>query len=80
MILSKGQQQHVATARALSYEPQILLADEPTGNIDEEIQDEIMNIFKKSAYEEDKCIIIVTHSPLIADNADVIYKLQRTKA
>lgn len=73
--LSGGQQQRVAIARALSYGPEIILADEPTGNLDEDTQNEIKDIFKHLAYEEDKCIIIVTHSPVVASAADHVYEL-----
>lgn len=73
--LSGGQQQRVAIARALSYEPEIILADEPTGNLDGETQAEIMNIFRELAHTEQKCVILVTHSPEIADSSDVVYKL-----
>lgn len=77
--LSGGQQQRVAIARALSYNPEIILADEPTGNLDGETQDDIMEIFRKLAKEEDKCVIIVTHSPDITKEADVVYELKRKK-
>jgi len=73
--LSGGEQQRVAIARALSYDPEILLADEPTGNLDGETQEGIINIFKKLAHEENKCVIIVTHSPDVAKVADVLYEL-----
>jgi putative ABC transport system ATP-binding protein len=74
--LSGGQQQRVAIARALSYNPKIILADEPTGNLDLETQDEIMEIFKMLAHKEDRCIIIVTHSPDVAKQSDEVYQLQ----
>ena len=77
--LSGGQQQRVAIARAVSYDPSILLADEPTGNLDEDTQDEIMEIFKGLAYEEQECIILVTHSPVVASLADEVYALTDTK-
>ena len=77
--LSGGHQQRVAIARAVSYDPAILLADEPTGNLDEDTQDEIMEIFKGLAYEEQKCIILVTHSPVVASLADEVYALTDTK-
>ena len=68
--LSGGQQQRVAIGRALITRPSLILADEPTGNLDEDTQDEIMEIFKGLAYEEQKCIILVTHSPVVASLAD----------
>ncbi len=73
--LSGGEQQRVAIARALSYDADIILADEPTGNLDISTQDEIINIFKKLAEKENKCVIIVSHSPEVAKNVDEIYKL-----
>ena len=73
--LSGGEQQRVAIARALSYNPDIILADEPTGNLDLATQDQVMDIFKKLAKEEDKCIIIVSHSPEVAKNVDEVYQL-----
>lgn len=77
--LSGGQQQRVAIARALSYGPEIILADEPTGNLDRETQKEIMAIFKRLAHEENKCVILVTHSPEVAAASDVVYDLGRKK-
>lgn len=75
--LSGGQQQRVAIARALSYGPEIILADEPTGNLDGETQDDIMEIFRKLAKDENKCVIIVTHSPEVTKKADVVYELKK---
>lgn len=76
--LSGGQQQRVAIARALSYGPEIILADEPTGNLDGETQDDIMEIFRKLAKDENKCVIIVTHSPEVTKKADVVYELKKS--
>jgi putative ABC transport system ATP-binding protein len=73
--LSGGQQQRVAIARALSYNPDIILADEPTGNLDLDTQQEVINIFKRLAKDEGRCIIIVTHSPEVAKSVDEIYEL-----
>ena len=77
--LSGGQQQRVAIARALSYDPDIILADEPTGNLDGETQNDILDIFEKLAKEENKCVIIVTHSPEVTERADIVYELKRNK-
>lgn len=73
--MSGGQQQRVAIARTLSYGPEIILADEPTGNLDKETQAEIIEIFKELAHKENKCIILVTHSKEVSDQSDVVYKL-----
>lgn len=75
--LSGGQQQRVAVARALASDASVLLADEPTGNLDEETAMNIVTLLKKSAYEHQKCVIIVTHSPDIAQQADVSYSLKK---
>jgi len=77
--LSGGEQQRVAIARSLSYDPDILLADEPTGNLDLTTQEEIMDIFTHLAHKEDKCVIIVSHSPEIAKKADEVYELSSLK-
>lgn len=74
--LSGGQQQRVAIARALSYDPEIILADEPTGNLDMETQEEIIKIFLDLAHEENRCVILVTHSPQVAQAADEVYRLK----
>jgi len=68
--LSGGEQQRVAIARALSYNPDIILADEPTGNLDGETEKGILNIMSELAKNQNKCVIIVTHSPIVASFAD----------
>lgn len=75
--LSGGEQQRIAIARSLSYNPNMILADEPTGNLDKETEDEILNIFKNLAHKENKCVIIVTHSKNVCDNVDVVYELKK---
>ena len=75
--LSGGQQQRVAIARALASDANILLADEPTGNLDETTADEIIALLKKTAHELGKCVIVVTHSKHLAKEADVVLKINR---
>ena len=77
--LSGGEQQRIAIARSLSYNPKIIIADEPTGNLDKETEDEILEIFKSLAHKENKCVIIVTHSKNVCDNVDKIYELKKEK-
>lgn len=77
--LSGGQQQRLAIARALASERQLLLADEPTGNLDEEMAQEIIEILKESAYVHGKCVIVVTHSLELAGQADVVLTLKGGK-
>lgn len=72
--LSGGQQQRVAIARALSYDSKIILADEPTGNLNPDTRDEIMDIFD-NLKQQGKCIIIVTHSREVAQRADKVFTL-----
>ena len=73
--LSGGEQQRVAIARALSYGPSIIVADEPTGNLDPATQDDIMGIFRTLAHDGHRCVIIVTHSPEVAKTSDEVFEL-----
>ena len=75
--LSGGQQQRVAIARALASEASILLADEPTGNLDEDTAMEIAELLKDSAHSQHKCVIVVTHSADLAKDADVVYGIKK---
>ena len=75
--LSGGQQQRVAIARALASDAQVILADEPTGNLDEDTAAEITVILKDSAHESGKCVVIVTHSRELAGQADVVMRLKK---
>ena len=71
--LSGGEQQRVAIARALSSGAGILLADEPTGNLDGENSRNIVDILTRLAHEGGYCVVIVTHDPAIAEAADAVY-------
>jgi len=75
--LSGGQQQRVAIARTLASDAPIILADEPTGNLDENTASEITSILKESAHEFNKCVIVVTHSTELAKQANVVLQLKR---
>ena len=75
--LSGGQQQRVAIARALASDAQVILADEPTGNLDEGTAAEITAILKDSAHKSGKCVVIVTHSNELAKEADVVFRLRK---
>ena len=75
--LSGGQQQRVAIARALATEAPVILADEPTGNLDEDTAMAIMDILEENVHQMNKCAVIVTHSNEIAKRADVIFRLKR---
>lgn len=76
--LSGGEQQRIAIARSLSYDSQIIIADEPTGNLDKDTEDEILRIFKSLAHDKNKCVIIVTHSKNVSDQADIVYELNKS--
>lgn len=75
--LSGDQQQRVAIARALSSDAQVILADEPTGNLDEDTAAEITAILKDSAHKSGKCVVIVTHSNELAKEADAVFQLTK---
>lgn len=77
--LSGGQQQRVAIARVLAGGQQIILADEPTGNLDEENQNAIIDIFRNIAHNDQKCVIIVTHSPEVEKRADTVIRLENKR-
>lgn len=73
--ISGGEQQRVAIARSLSTGAKVILADEPTGNLDTANSDAIVNILQKLAHDELYCVIVVTHNPAIADLSDVVLRM-----
>ena len=77
--LSGGEQQRIAIARSLSYNPEIILADEPTGNLDHDTENDILNIFNDLAHKQNKCVIIVTHSGNVCNLVDEVYELKKKK-
>ena len=77
--LSGGQQQRAAIARALAGSPRLLLADEPTGNLDSTNSRNIVEILHRLAHENDRCVIIVTHDPAVAEAADVVLNMKDGK-
>ena len=77
--LSGGQQQRVAIARTLVANSPVILADEPTGNLDSDTEEEIIEILKTSAHKHGKCVIVVTHSKDLANKSDVILELKDKK-
>ena len=73
--LSGGEQQRVAIARAISTNVDVIIADEPTGNLDSKTSDTIIDLFKELAHDRNKCVIMVTHAEKIAKQSDIILKL-----
>jgi len=73
--LSGGEQQRIAIAGAIAHNPDIIIADEPTGNLDGDTEAEIMNSLLSLAHEQNKCVIIVTHSKDVAEYADELWGL-----
>ena len=76
--ISGGEQQRTAIARALVHDSKVILADEPSGNLDDDTENEIVKIFKGLA-DNGKCVIIVTHSANVAKHADKIYEIKKGK-
>ena len=74
---SGGEQQRVGIARALSHDPALIIADEPTGNLDGDTEENIMGIFQDIAHEQGKCVIIVTHSDKVAGLFDYVHYLEK---
>ena len=75
-MLSGGEQQRVAIARALANKTEFLLADEPTGNLDTENSANIVQLLKELAKSENICVVVVTHDPAVAEEADVVLKIK----
>jgi putative ABC transport system ATP-binding protein len=73
--LSGGEQQRIAIARALGPNPRLILADEPTGNLDNENSENIIALLIKLAHEENRCVIIITHALELAKECDVILRM-----
>ena len=74
--LSGGQQQRVAIARALASKPSIILADEPTGNLDTRTSDDVIGLLKMTGREFDQTIVMITHNPEIAQMADRVIRIE----
>jgi putative ABC transport system ATP-binding protein len=77
--LSGGEQQRIGIARALSHNPDIVIADEPTGNLDSDTEAAVLNILTSLAHDEGKCVIIVTHSKKVTSIADEVWGINDGK-
>ena len=77
--LSGGQEQRVAIARALATDPKLVVADEPTGDLDRESADEVLNLMDRLSREQEKTILMVTHDPLAAERAGTVVHLDKGK-
>lgn len=77
LTLSGGQQQRVSIARALSCQSELILADEPTGNLDEDTARGIVDLFRDLAHRENKCVIVVTHDQGLAQVSDTVISLSK---
>lgn len=75
-MMSGGEQQRVAIARALAAGGKILLADEPTGNLDSGNEEKIVELLKKTAHEKEYAVIVITHNPSVAAEADMVYRMK----
>jgi len=75
--LSGGEQQRIGIARALAHDPDVIIADEPTGNLDKNTEDGILKIFTQLAHDENKCVIIITHSKRVTTVADEIWGIDK---
>ena len=78
-VLSGGEQQRVAIARALATGSEVIIADEPTGNLDVHASDQVISIFQNLAHDNGKCIIMVTHNQRLAAEADEWYEINQEK-
>lgn len=76
MKLSGGQQQRIAIVRSMCTDTELIVADEPTGNLDEETSRDIIHLFQELAHKENKCIILVTHEKEVANESDVCIQLK----
>ena len=74
-VLSGGEQQRVAVARALVHAPSILLADEPTGNLDEIAGREVLTLLRDVAADGERMVLVVTHSPIAAEMGDRVLRI-----